>query len=201
MYFKHFRLFKNDMEIKYKLKTCIIVICLIFFFNDSLFALEAKLTNIRLNNTRDNLIIYLNIEGAFPVKMEKAILAGVPASFTYYIKLYQIRDFWFDKEVTDIKAIHTIRYDNLKKEFHINRSWENTTPILTKSFLDAKLLMNQISGLKLVELNRLNKSEQYRILAKAELSKVTLPLYLHYVLFFVSMWDFETDWHSIDFIY
>ena len=36
---------------------------------------------------------------------------------------------------------------------------------------------------------------------KAELEKVRLPLYLHYVLFFVSLWDFETDWFTIDFIY
>jgi len=36
---------------------------------------------------------------------------------------------------------------------------------------------------------------------KAELEKVRLPLYLHYVLFFVSLWDFETDWYTVDFIY
>jgi hypothetical protein len=28
-----------------------------------------------------------------------------------------------------------------------------------------------------------------------------LPFYLHYVLFFLSFWDFETDWYTVDFIY
>jgi len=37
--------------------------------------------------------------------------------------------------------------------------------------------------------------------AKAELNKLTLPFHLHYVLFFVSLWDFETDWYTIDFVY
>ncbi|MCJ7773117.1 MAG: DUF4390 domain-containing protein [Desulfobacterales bacterium] len=189
------------MIISKRLKACTIGILLFFSLSDLVSALETKLTNIKLNNTRDHLLVYLNIEGAFQNKMEKAILAGVPATFTYYIKLSQIRDLWFDKEISDVKAIHTIRYDNLKKEFYINRSWENATPIVTKSFLDAKLLLCQINSLEIIELNRLNKGFQYQILAKAELSKMTLPFYLHYVLFFVSIWDFETDWHSIDFIY
>ncbi len=189
------------MSLSNKLKACAIIILLFYFFNESVSALEAKLTNIRINNTRDNLLLYLTIEGAFQDKIEKAISAGVPATFTYYIELYKIRDLWIDKKVSDIKAIHTIRYDTLKKEFYINRSWENAAPIVTKSFLDSKSLMCQISSLELVELSKLKKGNQYQIRAKAELSKVTLPLYLHYVLFFVSMWDFETDWHSIDFIY
>ena len=38
----------------------------------------------------------------------------------------------------------------------------------------------------------------YRLRVKAELNKVRLPFYLHYVLFFVSLWDFETEWHEIE---
>jgi len=189
------------MDILNKFKSIIIAIFLTFFLISPAYAMDAKLSNMRINNTRDYLLIYLNIDGAFQNKMEKAILAGVPATFTFYIKLYQIRDLWFDKEISNVKAIHTIRYDSLKKEFYINRSWENAAPIVTKSFPDAKWYMSHISSLELTELNKLTKGNQYRILAKAELSKVTLPLYLHYVLFFVSMWDFETDWHSINFIY
>jgi hypothetical protein len=189
------------MNISNKLKTVTLTALLFLSFSVSVSAREAKVTSIRLNNTRDHLLIYLSIEGAFQNKMEKAVLAGIPTSFTYYIKLNQIRGLWFDKEISDIKAIHTIRYDNLKKDFFVNRSWENATPIVTKSFDDAKLLMSQINSLEIVELNKLNKGQQYQVHVKAELSKVTLPLYLHYILFFVSMWDFETDWHSISFNY
>jgi len=189
------------MTILNKRRIFILIIALLFSLHTPALALEAKLTNIRINNTRDDILLYLNIEGAFQDKMEKAILAGIPASFTYYVKVYQIRNLWFDKEISDVKAIHTIRYDNLKKEFYINRSWENAAPIVTQSFDDAKQLMSQINSLEIAKTNKLQKGFQYRILAKAELSKVTLPLYLHYVLFFVSMWDFETDWYSIRFAY
>jgi hypothetical protein len=30
---------------------------------------------------------------------------------------------------------------------------------------------------------------------KAELDPVRLPLHLEYLFFFVSLWDFKTDWH------
>ena len=61
--------------------------------------------------------------------------------------------------------------------------------------------MTDIDSLKITELRNLKKGQQYQIRAKAELSKKTLPFYLHYVLFFVSLWDFETDWYTVDFIY
>jgi len=61
--------------------------------------------------------------------------------------------------------------------------------------------MAEIDSLKIIELNHLEKDSQYQIRTKAQLSKLTLPFYLHYVLFFVSLWDFDTDWYTIDFIY
>ena len=61
--------------------------------------------------------------------------------------------------------------------------------------------MSDLSGLKVLALKELEKGSQYQLRAKAQMSKVTLPLHLHNVLFFLSLWDFETDWYAIDFIY
>ena len=72
---------------------------------------------------------------------------------------------------------------------------------MTQSFEEAQKWMAEIDGLKVVSLSKLEKGQRYQLGAKAELNKMTLPFYLHHVLFFVSLWDFETDWHSIDFIY
>jgi len=58
-----------------------------------------------------------------------------------------------------------------------------------------------IDSLKIIPLNKLEKGAQYQIRAKAELDKLTLPFYLHYVLFFISLWDCETDWYTVVFIY
>lgn len=164
-------------------------------------AQEAALTNIVVTNTRDDLLVYMNVEGAFTAQMKEAILSGVPTTFSFFIHLFMARNFWFDKEIADLEVTHTIKYDNLKKEFDVRRSWEQNKSKTTKSFTEARKWMTEIDSLSIIALSRLEKGAQYQLRAKAELSEYTLPFYLHYVLFFVSLWDFETDWYTIDFIY
>ena len=166
-----------------------------------LLAQDAKMTNIIVTNTRDNLLLYLTVEDAFPPKIENTINSGVPATFSFFIKLYSVRTFWKDKQIVDMTVTHTIKYDNLKKEYTVTRSGEEDQPISIKSFEEAKKLMADIDSLTIVPLKQLEKGKQYQIRCKAKLSKLTLPFYLHYILFFVSLWDFETDWYTIDFIY
>jgi hypothetical protein len=106
-----------------------------------------------------------------------------------------------DKKVTSIQLSHTLKYDTLKKEYIITRSWEGERPLTVKSLIEAKSLMSEVDSLEIVRLEQLEKGRQYQIRAKAELDRMTLKFYLHYVLFFLSFWDVETDWHTIDFIY
>jgi len=182
-------------------KTVCFCLVILFFPQADVSAQEPGLTNIIVTNTRDHLLVYLKVEGAFREKVKKAVLTGVPVSFAFIIELYRERNFWPDKKIVSEKVTHTVKYDNLKKEFNIKRSWETGDPVVTKSFEHAKKLMTEVDSLKVVSLGKLEKGEQYQLRAKAELSKQTLPFYLHYVLFFVSMWDFETDWYALDFIY
>jgi hypothetical protein len=183
-------------------KTGAVLLCLMLLFQPAAFgAPDAILKHIVVTNTRDDLLLYLNADGAFREKMKSAILSGVPATFSFFITLNIARNFWPDKNIADIKVTHTIKYDSLKKEFRVNRSWENGDAQVTTSFEEAQRWMAEIASLKVVPLNALEKGRQYQIRAKAKLSKLTLPFYLHYVLFFVSLWDFETDWYTIDFTY
>jgi len=178
-----------------------LVLCFLLAINASAFAEDARLTNITVSNTRDDLLLYLNVEGAFREEMKKAILSGVPATFSFFASLNLVKNFWFDGTIADIEVTHTIKYDNLKKEFSIHRSWEKNNQKVTKSFQEAQQLMTEIRNLKIIPLSELEKGRQYQLRVKAEFSKKTLPFYLHYVLFFVSLWDFKTDWYALDFIY
>ena len=182
-------------------KSCFILLYTLFFTIPPVFAEDVQLKNIIVTNTRDDLLLYMTVEGAFREKTKKAILSGVPVTFSFIIPLYQTRSLWFDKKITEIKISHTVKYNNLKKEFIVKRSWENDKPLVTSSFEKARKLMTEIDSLKVIPLSRLKKGREYQIRAKAELSKLTLPFYLHYILIFVSLWDFETDWYTIDFTY
>jgi hypothetical protein len=165
------------------------------------YAEDATLTNITVSNTQDDLLLFLNLEGAFREEMKQAILSGAPSTFSFFAKLNRVRSLWFDKDIADLEVTHTIVYDNLKKEFTVTRSWKDNNPEVTKSFDEAQKWMTEIDSLKIIPLSRLEKGEQYQLRVKAEVSKKTLPLYLHYILFFVSLWDFETDWYTIDFTF
>ncbi len=164
-------------------------------------AQDAKLTNIVVSNTNDTLILHMSVEGAFGEKMTKAILSGVPATFSYIANLNRVRTFWPDSPIAGIKVSQTIKYDNLKKEFTVTRPWLSDRPEVTKSFQDAQRLMSEVNNLRIIPLHELQKDEHYQLRVKAEFGQQTLPLYLHYVRFFVSLSDFETDWYTIDFIY
>ncbi|OQY13011.1 MAG: hypothetical protein B6I31_02105 [Desulfobacteraceae bacterium 4572_19] len=184
----------------------------IFFFLSALFFVnlctthigyseEARLKNMTVTNTRDYLICNFSIEGAFTKQIKEGILKGIPTSFSIFINLQLVRSLWFDKEIADIEIIHTIKYNTLKKEFYITLNEKSDEPVIIKDFKEAQKLMESIVNFKVISLKELDKGKEYQLEAKTMLSEVTLPLYLHYILFFVSFWDFETSWHSINFIY
>lgn len=185
------------------MKTLTALICagLVLVMPARLLAQDAKLSNIIVTNTRDNLLLYLTALDAFPSKIETAVHSGVPTTFSFYIKLHRVRGLWLDQKIEDITLSHTLKYNSLKKEYIVTRSWEGARSQTVESLDEAKKLMTEVDSLVIVPLNRLEKGQQYQISAKAELSKMTLPFYLHYILFFVSFWDVETDWYTIDFIY
>ncbi|MBF0203342.1 MAG: DUF4390 domain-containing protein [Desulfamplus sp.] len=162
---------------------------------------RCALENIFITNTRDNLISYFTITGAFTEKMSEAVLKGVPASFSFYVSVYRERDAWFDEKIADVNIFTTLKYNGLKQEFTVERPWKTGKPFITSSFEQAKETACNVYNLKILSLDKLEKGEQYQIKIKAEMNKATLPLYLHYIFFFISYWDFETDWYTIDMIY
>lgn len=162
---------------------------------------KAYLKNIIITNNRDYLISYFDVKQAFTEDMKQAVLNGVPTTFSFLISIYRPRGVWFDKKISGKEITSTLKYNSLKEEFTVDRPWSTSQTSVTKSFDQAKIKMTEIDNLQVVPLASLKKGEKYQLRIKAELDRVTLPLYLHYVFFFVSWWDFETDWHTIDFIY
>jgi hypothetical protein len=164
-------------------------------------AAEATLSDIIVTNTQKDLLVFFDIQGCFTREMEEAILNGIPTTFTIIIRLYKTRTLWFDGSISSLKLEHTIKYDSLKSEFRVSRSEDKHNELVFKEFEKAKKAMAEVSNIEVVPLKELQRKSKYQLRVKAELEKVRLPLYLHYVLFFVTLWDFETDWYTVDFTY
>ena len=162
---------------------------------------NARMSGTAVTAAQEVLLLQTAVAGAFNEKMEAAIKSGVPVTFTFFVWASKVRRLWFDNDVAEHRLTHTIKFDILKEAFTAHRSWEGEKSLVTKSLDQARAAMTRIEGLPLCSLNALEKGTAYRISVKAELDKMTLPLYLHYVFFFVSLWDVETDWHHVDFTY
>jgi hypothetical protein len=181
---------------------CALVIFLFFYISPKLsLARETRLSDIIVTNTRDHLLVYFNVRDCFTGEMNKAILNGISTKFTFIVKLYEVRNAWFDHKVADINLTHNVEYNTLKNEFNLFLPEHNKKKVKTKDFDEAKKLMAEVVALKVVRLDKLKRGIHYQLRMKAELDKIELPFYLNYVFFFLSLWDFETDWYSVIFRY
>ena len=178
-----------------------IVLLSVLVMSQSARAEKASLKDILVTNTMDHLLVYFSVADCFTEDMIRAINNGFKTTFTFFIKLQRVRGLWLDNEIADLKVKHDIQYDNLKRIYYVKLSEKDNKVISLRDFDEAKALMSEIVALKVCELNRLRKGSHYKVSMMAELDKIRLPLHLHYVFFFLSLWDFETDWYTISFKY
>jgi hypothetical protein len=101
----------GSMKSRTKKKTMGILLCIVIMLQPAMvYARNATLKNIIVTNTRDDLLIYLTVEGAFRENMETAISSGVPTTVSFFVNLYQTRSFWFDKNISELEILHTILF-------------------------------------------------------------------------------------------
>ncbi len=162
---------------------------------------EAFLTDIDVSNSNSHLLLHFTVADCFTEDMKKAIDSGITTTFNFYVRVYEVRDLWWDKKIADMTVNHDVQYDNLKKVYMVRLFERDDKTIFIKDFNEVKKQMSEISRLKVTELTDLQTGGRYQVCLMAELDKIRLPLYLHNVLFFLSLWDFETDWISVDFTY
>ncbi|MFH1624550.1 MAG: DUF4390 domain-containing protein [Pseudomonadota bacterium] len=178
-----------------------IILSTILSFPSNSFCKEAEIKDVIVTNTPKDLLVYFSVDGCFTKKMEEAILNGIPTTFTFFIDLCRPRRLWFDETLASITVRHTIVYNNLRDEFRVTFNSKDRKEIVSKDFFEAKKEMAELNGLPVIPMSSLQKNSKYYVRIKAELDPIKLPFFLDYVLFFVSLWDFETDWYREYFIY
>ena len=194
-------LLKNQPDFLKILGVSLLLLLLFFSGPRPAWSKQAQISDIIVTNNQEYLLVYFYTKGCFTPDMNKAIQNGIPTTFTFLIELYKPRSFWPNKRLVSLKLHHTIKYDSLREEFSILLSERGNQIFTVKEFSKAQEMMADVSNVQMIPLQNLERNNQYQVRIKAELNKVRLPLYLHYLLFFVSLWDFETEWYVVDFIY
>ena len=92
------------------------------------------------------------------------------------------------------------KMDIIKKTFSIYTNG-NSDAVIFPDFESAQKAMTDFNGIIASPLSALEKGKQYYLKMRVKIDKVRLPLYMEYVFFFVSFWDFETAWYKKEFFY
>ncbi len=158
------------------------------------FCQKASIKNVNAKETNGVWKVSFEVESCFTEKMEEAVQSGMRTTFTFYIQFYQKRSWWKDRKVASIEFSHTVQYHPIQKVYQVTLR-ENPSSLVTSSLEEAKKLMSKVNELQIRPSMPLKPGAPAYFQIKAELDPVRLPLHLEYLFFFVSLWDFETDWH------
>jgi len=179
----------------------ILILCVVMGVASAAAAEEAFISDVVVTNTRDHLLVYFSVNNCFTPEMNEAIQNGVTTTFNFFVTLSQEKAFWWDSDISELEFSHTIKFDNLKELYEVSLSEQEGKTFTVKSYEEAKRLMADVVGLKLAPLSNLHRGRNYQLRMMAQLEKIELPLNLHHVFFFLSLWDFETEWKIVEFRY
>jgi hypothetical protein len=157
------------------------------------FCQKASIKDIQMKWANGAWKLSFDVENCFTEKMEEAIQSGIRTTFTFYINLYQKRSWWKDRKLADVEFRHTVQYHPIQKVYQI-RLGEDHSSLTASSLDEAKKLMSGVKEFNLRPSSPVEPGVPAYFRIKAELDPVRLPLHLEYLFFFVSLWDFETDW-------
>jgi hypothetical protein len=163
------------------------------------FGAEAKMTDFLVTSTTDSVLVFAKVTNCFTRDMEKAILAGIPMTFTFFMRLYQERSYWWDKKLAAVEISQTIKYNRVKQTFYVFSANGKFTAF--HDFTSAKTAMTELNGVVLSSLRYLRREKGYYVMLKAGLEREKLPWHLEHIFSFFSLWNFETNWYRQQFVY
>ncbi len=151
-----------------------------------------------LTPAEKHLLLFGVVNNEFSDEVVSGLKSGLPIRFKFTVELVEERE---QESIADHIFVHSLTYDTLKDSYSVIVGESNNKLIQSKNLNYAQVLMSEINGLPLIELAKLRRNTDYTMKIKAELFEKNMPENFHRVLPFLSLWDFETAWQTIEFSY
>lgn len=164
-------------------------------------ARKVTIKDLTATTSATHLIVFATLENSFTSEMIEILHSGIPLRFSFFIELYKTAKNWPDEQVTAFSFDHIMTFDTLKENYRVTLEENNNKVQPFHSLFEAQKLVNEINGVKVVELTQLIPDNLYKFKIRTELYQKTLPMSLHNILPFLSFWNIETEWHTIEFKY
>lgn len=162
---------------------------------------DAFFSDLIITTSKTHLLLFGLINHGIDEEMLQGLHSGIPIHFTFWVELNKVEKNWPDLRLVSLKFHHTLTYDTLQENYRVVTGEKKQKTETLSSLPEAIKIMNEINGLTVIELSQLIPDKSYQLRLKAVLSENILPMKLHHILPFVSWWNRETDWHTIEFTY
>lgn len=160
---------------------------------------ELGFSDLIATTSETHLILFGEIRNAFSQEMTSGLKSGVPVDFSFFIELIEKEGNGKGRPLVEMQFRHILAYDTLKDNYTVELEEFNNRIVSFRDLSEAQKNMSEVNGVRILELSRLTPGSSYQLRIKAELFKKTLPLSLHRILPFLSWWDRETGWQTLDF--
>lgn len=160
-----------------------------------------EIKDIIVTTSDIDLLLFATVKNGFTQEMIDGVKSGIPVVFTYQLELVKTDGNWLNTSLVESAVTHTLSFDTELQEYSIAFSDQGGKVVNTKDLEKAKQLMSELNGVKVIALAQLVPDAPYAIHFKVTLKKGSLPLGMHRLLPLSSLWDFETDWRTIEFRY
>jgi hypothetical protein len=157
--------------------------------------------DIIVTTSEVDLLLFATVQNGFTPEMLNNLHNGVPIVFTFHLELVKIKRTWFNTPLVTTTVTHTMIWDEQRREYRVSLSEKEGEDIITPDLNMASQRMAELNGVKVIALDRLIPDAPYAIRFKVTLIQKDLPLGLHRVVPFTSLWNFETDSRTIEFRY
>jgi len=159
---------------------------------------QAYIDDVRLSlGPGGEVMLDFRVKNVLDALVADTLDSGLPVRFAHLIQLVQPRELKRDKVLVDLKLVRVLEKDNLKDRFRV--TVENTEEKRQYGDLrEAVEVMTRVEKVVLVSSEVLETRRPLFLKIKTQLQQFQLPFRLHFLLAFVSYWDVETDWYTLE---
>jgi len=169
-------------------------------------ATDARIDHLTVQIIEQEIVISTVLKGGLHPQTVREIHNGIPKDIYYYLILLRKQKHWFDEEILSKTVRITVKYDTLKKQYTVvRREWLdqsgqidptnlNLSEQVVSDFSILQQAVSRIDEIRIAPTHWLQKGSQYYIGVKAQMKTVKLPLYFHYLLFFIPVLELDTPW-------
>jgi len=160
-----------------------------------------EIKDIIITTGESDLLLFATVKNGFTPEMLNDVHNGIPAVFTFHMELIKTGSKWFNTTLVESTVTHTLSYDAASSTYKVALSDLDGKTVTTADLDHAKQLMAELNGVKVIALNQLVHEAPYSLHFKVTLKEGALPFGMHHLLPIAALWDFETDWRTIEFRY